>query len=380
MTTSTPITPTPDTSPQSPAPSSGGAEPVTADAFAERIFNSALATAETMSIYVGERLGWYDCLTAHGPLSADELAERTGTHRRYTKEWLEMQSAFAILDADLGTDPVRFGISPGVAEALTDTASLAYLGTLPRMFAASFGQLPALLDAYRTGGGVSWADFGADARECQAALNRPWFDRELAPALAGVEHLHERLSRPGARIADVGFGAGYSTIALAKAYPEATFVGLDVDEASVQMARHAACDAGVDDRVDFLLANGSDAARRGPFDVVFAFECLHDMPRPVEVLSAAHAALATDGTMIVMDEAVSDEFAGPADDLDKIMYAFSMFVCLPDGMSSPPSAGTGTVMRPATLESYAHDAGFADVEVLPIEEFSFFRFYELTPG
>lgn len=379
MTTSTPITPTPDT-PQSPAPSSGGAEPVTADAFAERIFNSALATAETMSIYVGERLGWYDCLTAHGPLSADELAERTGTHSRYTKEWLEMQSAFGILDADLGTDPVRFGISPGVAEALTDTTSLAYLGTLPRMFAASFGQLPALLDAYRTGGGVSWADFGADARECQAALNRPWFDRELASALAGVTHLHERLSRPGARIADVGFGAGYSTIALAKAYPEATFVGLDVDEASVQMARHTACDAGVDDRVDFLLADGSDAAERGPFDVVFAFECLHDMPRPVEVLSAARAALATDGTMIVMDEAVSDEFAGPAGDLDKIMYAFSMFVCLPDGMSSPPSAGTGTVMRPATLESYAHDAGFAKVEVLPIEEFSFFRFYELTPG
>ncbi|MCF3938351.1 class I SAM-dependent methyltransferase [Gordonia tangerina] len=384
MSTTTPSTTTPSTSTTTTSPSPGPTHsddrPVTADAFAERIFTSALATAETMSIYLGERLGWYDCLVQHGPVSADELADRTGTHRRYAREWLEMQSAFGILDADLDADPIRFGIQPGVAEALTDTASLAYLGTLPRMFAASFGQLPALLDAYRTGGGVSWAELGADARECQAALNRPWFDRQLAPALAGVDGLHARLSRSGARIADVGFGAGYSTIALAKAYPEATFVGLDVDEASVQMARHAAAEAGVDDRVEFVLADASDAGQRGPFDVVFAFECVHDMPRPVEVLAAARAALAPDGVMVIMDEAVSDEFAGPADDLDKIMYAFSLFVCLPDGMSSTPSAGTGTVMRASTLRTYAQQAGFAEVEVLPIEEFSFFRFYQLTPG
>ncbi|ROZ87671.1 trans-aconitate 2-methyltransferase [Gordonia sp. OPL2] len=350
----------------------------TADAFAERILSSAIATAETMSIYLGERLGWYRCLVDHGPVTADELATLTETDARYAREWLEMQSAYGIVDADVAQEPPRFSLPPGAAEALTDTSSLAYLGTLPRMFAASFVHLPELLAAYRSGGGVSWAELGADARECQAALNKPWFDRELAPALACVDHLHERMSTPGARIADVGFGGGHSTVALAQAYPDATFVGLDVDEESVHMARRTAADAGVSDRVDFVLADGSGALQHGPFDVVFAFECLHDMPRPVEVLSAAREALAPGGTMVVMDEAVSDEFTGPADDLDKIMYGFSVFVCLPDSMSSPPSAATGTVMRRSVLERYARDAGFSTMSVLPIEDFGFFRFYELT--
>ena len=349
-----------------------------ADEFAERLFGSTLATAETMSVYLGERLGWYRCLAESGPLTADGLAERTDTNARYAREWLEMQSAFGILDADLTTRPHTFAISPGVAEVLTDTTSLSYLGALPRMFAASARHLPELLDAYRNGGGVSWETLGADARECQADLNRPWFDARLAPALAGVEAVHERLSRPGARIADVGFGAGHSTIALARAYPEATFIGLDVDEASVRMARAHAEAAGVTDRVTFLVADGDEAAAHGPFDAAFAFECLHDMPRPVEVLAAVRRALAPGASLIVMDEAVSDEFDGPADDLDKIMYGFSLLVCLPDSMSSPPSAATGTVFRPSTLRRYAHDAGYAGVTVLPIEDFSFFRFYELT--
>ncbi|MYR05329.1 methyltransferase domain-containing protein [Gordonia sp. SID5947] len=350
---------------------------VSADEFSERLFASALATAETMSVYLGEKLGWYAALVDRGPLTSDELAEHTGTDARYAREWLEMQAAFGILHADLDTRPVRFAITAGVAEVLTDPSSLAFLGPLPQMFAASFAHLPELLDAYRTGGGVSWERLGADARESQAAMNRPWFDRRLAPSLAAVDHLHGRLSRPGTRVADIGFGGGHSTVALATAYPGATFVGLEVDAESVQMARRAAVDAGVADRVEFLLVDGAEATARGPFDIAFAFECLHDMPRPVEVLSAARASLAPGGSMVVMDEAVSDEFSGPASDLDKIMYGFSLFVCLPDAMSSPPSAATGTVMRPSTLTSYAHAAGFTRVDVLPIEDFGFFRFYEL---
>ncbi|TYQ09121.1 UNVERIFIED_ORG: methyltransferase family protein [Gordonia westfalica J30] len=352
----------------------------TADEFAERFLTSTLATAETMSVYLGERLGWYRSLADHGPLTADDLAARTATDARYAREWLEMQAAYGILEADMSGTTTTFDISPGVAEVLTDTASLNYLGALPRMFAASFGRLPELLDAYRTGGGVSWEQFGTDARESQAALNRPWFESRLAPALAGVPHLHELLSRPGAQVLDIGCGAGYSTIALARAYPDARLIGLDIDADSVQMAQRNAEAAGHADRVHFEIAGGEEAARRGPFDAAFAFECLHDMPRPVEVLTAARQALAPGAPMIVMDEAVSDEFSGPADELDKLMYGFSLFVCLPDSMSSPPSTATGTVMRPSTLRSYAEQAGFRSVEVLPIEDFAFFRFYELRTG
>ena len=113
------------------------------------------------------------------------------------------------------------------------------------------------------------------------------------------------------------------------------------------------------------------------YDVAFAFECVHDMARPVEVLAAIRAALDPDGVLVVMDEAVAEEFTAPGDDLERLMYGFSLLVCLPDGLSSTPSAGTGTVMRPSVLRGYAERAGFGSLDVLPIEGFGFFRFYAL---
>jgi SAM-dependent methyltransferase len=130
-------------------------------------------------------------------------------------------------------------------------------------------------------------------------------------------------------------------------------------------------------RVSFQLADGGDLADGPTFDAAFAFECLHDMPRPVEVLSSIRRSVQPGGPVVIMDEAVADEFAAPGNEIDQVMYGFSLFVCLPDGMSSTPSAATGTVMRSSVLRGYASRAGFRDVEVLPIEDFSFFRFYRL---
>ena len=111
----------------------------------------------------------------------------------------------------------------------------------------------------------------------------------------------------------------------------------------------------------------TDAAGLGDraFDAAFAFECVHDMPYPVEVLSAIRAAVRPGGPVVVMDEAVNDAFAAPGDDTERLMYGFSTLVCLPDGLAHPDSVGTGTVMRLETLRGYARAAGFADVEVLP---------------
>jgi ubiquinone/menaquinone biosynthesis C-methylase UbiE len=266
-----------------------------------------------------------------------------------------------------------------VAEVLTDEHSLLYSAPMPRMIAAVGRQLPALLQAYREGGGVGWAELGDDARESQAALNRPWFESRLAPALAGCPEVHDVLAAPGARVADVGCGGGWSTIALALSYPEARVVGFDVDAPSIAMAERAAAAAGLGDRVTFRLAEGETLADTEPFDAAFLFECLHDMPRPVEVLSALQRNVRPTGVVVVMDEAVAEELTAPADEVDQIMYGYSLFVCLPDGLSSTPSVGTGTVMRPKVLSDYAERAGFSRVEVLPIEDFALFRFYRLHP-
>nr|WP_236565590.1 MULTISPECIES: class I SAM-dependent methyltransferase [Nocardia] len=348
----------------------------TAERFADRLVASALGAIDLLAIHLGDRMGWYRALADHGPADAAELIARAGGDERYAREWLEQQAAAGILTV---TPDRRFELPAGAAEVLTDPTSLNYLAPLARMLAAAAVQSPALIRAYRDGGGVGWSEFGTDMREAQSDMNRPWFERRLAATLTGVPDLAETLSRPGARAADVGFGGGWSTIALARAYPDLTVDGYDIDEPSVDMANRNAAAAGLSDRVRFHRADAATALGEQAYDAIFAFECLHDLPHPVPVLAAMRRALRPGGAVVVMDEAVAPEFRAPADDVDRLMYGFSLLICLPDGRAHPGSAATGTVMRHDTLRRYARSAGFADIEVLPIEDFGFWRFYRMIP-
>jgi 2-polyprenyl-3-methyl-5-hydroxy-6-metoxy-1,4-benzoquinol methylase len=232
-----------------------------------------------------------------------------------------------------------------------------------------------LADVYRSGGGLGWSEFGDAARKGQADANRPLFLHELGQSLLPqVPDLYARLSQ-GARVADVGCGGGWSSIGIARAYPETRADGFDLDAPSVELARRNAEAAGVADRVRFQAADAADAKER--YDAVFAFECIHDMADPVGVLTAMREIAGDDGIVIVMDERVAERFTAPGDEIERIMYGYSLFCCLPDGMSHQPSAATGTVMRPSTLETYAREAGFAGIEILPLEN-DFFRFYRLV--
>ena len=354
---------------------SGPGVKVSAEDFAGRLFGSALATMEIFSVYIGERLGWYKALAEGGPATPAELVERAGGQERYAREWLEQQAVIGILGA--GEDDEsgrRFSLPEGAAEVLTDASSLSYLAPLARLVCGV--QLPKLVGAYRHGGGVGWSELGADAREGQADMNRPWFEHELPRVLAGIDDVDRVLGGPGGRVADIGCGGGWSTIAIARAYPQAKVEGIDIDAASIELARANAASAGLDDRVRFQLADGATLADRG-YDAVFFFECIHDMPRPVEVLAAARQAVKPEGVVVVMDEAVAESFTAPGDDTERLMYGFSVLMCLPDGLAHESSVGTGTVMRPETLRGYAQEAGFGDLSILPTGEFGFWRFYRL---
>jgi SAM-dependent methyltransferase len=246
-----------------------------------------------------------------------------------------------------------------------------------RLVTAGGIQLPALIDAYRNGGGVSWEQYGDDMRTGQAEMNRPWFMKALGSEwFPGVPALHDRLSQPGARVADIGCGEGWSTIAIARAYPELTVDGFDIDEASIAAAREHAVAEDVADRIRFHRVDGATIPEEDVYDVVTLFECVHDMAYPVDVLETARKLVRSDGHVVVMDEAVGDAFGDRTDEVERLMYGFSLFVCLPDGMSHEGSVGTGTVMRPSRLEGYAQRAGFSGIGVLPIEN-DLWRFYEL---
>jgi SAM-dependent methyltransferase len=378
-TSSGPIEETDVSDSETPARSEDPAQEPTAEDVAERLTAATIASYELLSVYLGDRLGWYRALAQAGPATSAELAGATRTAERYAREWLEQQAAAGFLSATDEEDGLQrhYALPEAAAEALTDPSSLAFSAPLARMVAASAKVLPELLGAYRSGGGVPWDRLGDDARQSQADLNRPWFEKALPGALAGVEELQAVLTKPAARVADVGCGAGWSTVSLARSYPSAEIDGYDVDAPSIDAARRNAAEAGVGDRVSFEVEDAARLDGEGIYDAAFVFEALHDMPHPVEVLKALHRVVRPDGAVVIMDEAVDEKFTAPADEVDRLMYGYSLFVCLPDGLSTPGSVGTGTVMRPATLARYAKEAGFRDVEVLPISGFGFFWFYRL---
>jgi 2-polyprenyl-3-methyl-5-hydroxy-6-metoxy-1,4-benzoquinol methylase len=351
------------------------------DALVDRLYKSTIGTLELFHIYLGERLGLYRALATAGPLTAAGLAAEAGINERYAREWLEQEAVAGILLAENdagGADTRRYSLPRGHAEVLDDADSVNFLAPVGRAMVGIGSVLPHVVEAFRSGGGVPYEAYGAEMRGAISSLNRPMFLNLLGslwfPAIADVD-LRLR-SQPPARVADVGCGTGWSSIGIAKAYPLAVVDGLDLDSASIEEARRNAEASGVAGRVTFAVRDAADPSLAGSYDLVTAFETIHDMSNPVGALKAIRALRKSGGAVVIADERVAEEFAAPGDEQDRYHYGWSAVHCLPVGMVGAESAGTGTVMRPSRLREYARDAGFTDIEILPIENDSW-RFYRL---
>jgi len=355
-------------------------ESKTPEAFAERVFGSYLAMIDVFAMHVGERLSLYRAIADHGPVTIDDLHRHTGIDPRYAREWLEHQTVTGILavdDAGLAADQRGYSLPAGHAEVLLDRDSLNYLAPLLKIGMASAGVMPEMIDAYATGGGVSWEQLGVNARVGQADMNRPWYLQSIGPDwFPRVPELDATL-RGGGVVADIGCGEGWSTIAIAHAYPKATVVGFDVDEPSIEAATRNAIESGVSDRVQFHAVDVATLDETDLYDAVVGFEFIHDLARPVMVLEAMRRMAKPGAPIVILDENVGEAFTGEADDVERLMYAFSLFVCLPDSMAQEPTAATGTVMRPGVMKAYATEAGFADAVAVSIDN-DLWRFYQLV--
>jgi 2-polyprenyl-3-methyl-5-hydroxy-6-metoxy-1,4-benzoquinol methylase len=227
---------------------------------------------------------------------------------------------------------------------------------------------------------VPYADYAI--HDAQGDFNRPAFVQllttEWIPAIPG---LAEHLAAGPARVAEIGCGEGWAAISIARAWPRVEVDGFDNDEASIAAARKHAAEAGVGDQVRFEVADvtgGLIGRGAGTYDAVLAFEMVHDLARPVDALATMRRLGRPDAVHLVMDERAADAFEAPTENpVERLLYAASVLHCLPVGMVEEGSAGTGTVMRADVLRSYAAAAGFASVEVLPIEH-DMFRFYRLA--
>ncbi|MFG1819388.1 methyltransferase domain-containing protein [Kribbella sp. NPDC049174] len=349
-------------------------------ALADRLLRDAGAALELYTIYLGERLGLYRALAEQGPATSTELADRTGTAERYVREWLEHHAASGLVDVDdTGAEPGvrRYTLPPEHVPVLADPDDVRYQAHQGVEITRAGRRLPDLADAFRTGGApppLAWEPEG------RAEWNRPLFMNLLAKDwLPAIPEIDGRLrADPPARLADVACGTGWAAIAIAQSYPRVSVDGFDLDEDAVAAARDHAEEAGLADRVNFAVADAAALSKTPGYDLVTIIEALHDMSRPVEALRGVRQMLAEGGTVLVVDELVEDEFTAPASDIERYHYGWSVLSCLPDAMGDPQTAATGAVMRPSVLRRYATEAGFRDLEVLPIRN-DYLRFYRLIP-
>ena len=352
------------------------------DALAERVVNATIESMDLAAIFLGNQLGYYRGLVELGEATSGALAAHVGANERYTREWLEQQAVTGILDVQDTGDATtrRYSLPDGHATALLDDDSLSYIMPLAKSVAGMFPIMPALAVAYRNGGGVPFPEFGTAIRSGIGEGNRVMFNQFLAGEwIPAMPDIHERLmdARRPARVVDIGCGTGWSSIALAKGFPAIHVDGIDIDAASIADAVANAEMARVSDRVTFHHGDASHPDLAGRYDLVCAFECLHDMAYPVGALRAMRGLAGSGGTVLIADERVADTFTAPGDWVERLMYGFSILHCLTVAMADGAEEGTGTVLRPDTLRAFAREAGFGDVEVLPIEN-DLWRFYRLT--
>ncbi len=347
-------------------------------AFAEALFGATLGTMELTMSYLGRRLGLYEAMRGT-PRTSVELAAAAGVDERYAREWLEQQAvagAVGVDDASAEATARRYELPEEHALVLLDEEHPAYSGALADVIGPLVLSIDLVTDAFRTGEGVPFAAYGL--HDMQAGFTRPMFASSLVaewlPALPDVQARLE--AGEPLRVADFGCGEGWAGIYLAEAYPHVTVDGFDLDDASVAQARKHASARGVADRVRSEVQDVTDPAFRGQYDLVMATEVIHDLADPVDALRAMRRLAGGGGSVLIIDENAAESFAAPGDEVQRLLYGFSVLHCLPAGRTHEHSAATGTVMRPSTFEGYATDAGFGSVSILPIEH-PVFRFYRL---
>jgi SAM-dependent methyltransferase len=341
-------------------------------AFVHRAVGDVGAVLNGAMVVIGDRLGLYRAMAGRGPITPAELATATGTDERYVREWLSAQAAAGYVTHE---GDGRFELPNEPAIALTDESSPACVVGAFELAVASLQATDRITDAFRTGAGMPWGEHHHDVHEGCERFFRPGYLNNLVdgwlPALDGVA---DQLAT-GIRVADVGCGHGASTLTMAAAFPQSTFIGFDGHPASIDAARQRAADAGVEDRVTFEVATAKEVT--GRFDLVCFFDCLHDMGDPVGALRNVRSTLADGGTIMLVEPMAGDAIDDNLNPVGAAYYAFSTLLCTPSSRSQEVGAALGAQAGEARLRDTAQEAGISQVR--RVAETPFNMVLELRP-
>jgi len=317
------------------------------------------AAAIAPLVMLGDKLGLYRALAESGPISTEDLAEKTGTTERYVREWCAAQAGSGYIEYDSASG--NFSMTPEQQAVFADSDSPACMTGGYYAIGSMFIDEPKITHAFKSGEGVSWGDH-SDCLFCgtekffrpgyQASLISEWL-----PSLKGVTDKLEA----GAKVADVGCGHGASTIVMAKAYPNSTFIGFDFHDHSIEQANDRARDAGLSN-LSFEVATAKNFPGND-YDMVAYFDCLHDMGDPVGAAAHTRQALKPDGTMMVVEPFAHDGLEDNLNPVGRMYYAFSTMICTPASISQEVGLALGAQAGPKRLENVVREGGFSKFAV-----------------
>jgi 2-polyprenyl-3-methyl-5-hydroxy-6-metoxy-1,4-benzoquinol methylase len=314
------------------------------------------AAIHAVIILLGDRLGLYKAMADCQPVSAAELARRTGLHERYVREWLHANAASGYITYDAAAK--TFTLPPEQALALAVEDSPVYLPGAFQILSACYHDAPKIENAFRTGEGVGWHEHHHDLFRGTERFFRPNYNANLItswiPSLEGVEELLHR----GAKVADVGCGLGASTILMAKEYPNSTFYGFDYHAGSIELAREAAQKSGVADRIQFEVAPAKGFPGKD-YDFVAFFDCLHDMGDPAGAAAHVRQALQPEGAWMIVEPFAGDTPEANHNPIGRIFYSASTMLCVPASLSQEVGAALGAQAGEAKMREVVTSAGFS---------------------
>jgi SAM-dependent methyltransferase len=353
-------------------------DPAALQRFSFLLFSKLEGAVTSGMVHLGDRLGLYRALAdADEALSTTELADRCGLDERWVREWAYNQAAAHLVNAD---DDERLSLTPEAAIVLATPDDPAFgVGSfhhLPQTIAA----LEHLPESFRTGLGHDYDAHGAEYAEGVARGFGPWYGTHLVPTvLPALDGVVTKLT-DGAQVIDVGCGAGGAVLLIADAFPASHLRGYDISQHALDRAEERRSEEGLDN-VELLDPRRSAMPDDHSVDLALTLDCLHDMTDPASAVRAIRAALADDGTWLLVDIKAHDTFALNAakNPMASLMYGISVLTCMSSALSEPGGAGLGTLgLSASKAEQLARDAGFTRFRRLAIDH-PINAFYEIRP-
>lgn len=324
-------------------------------------FGAALTVALA---FIGDQLGIFRAIAEGGAMTTPRIAERTGLNERYLREWAAAMAASGYIDYNPADR--SFSLNPAQRTVLLDERSVFHMTGAFQYAVTCIRQLPRLSTAFREGGGIPFADFGPEIAEAIRRMFQAGYETWVAQQwIPAVPEIKQRLL-DGGEAAEVGCGGGQCLIPVAKAFPQARFTGYDVDRGSILHAKERVLKEGLQPRVTFEQCPAEQIGAADRFDLVMAFNCIHDMANPRGALRAIREAIKPDGVMLWSEAKASDRLEENLNTWGRSMYGASTMHCMTVSLANQ-GEGLGSVIGAGLARELAREAGFATCEPLGVD-------------